>query len=180
MHTPKSIRGIPAILLLSMLAGCAVNPPDQNPAGTHPVASALPAGQTSPAIPAVHPAKKKPAQKSAGDFCAALQGQTQSWLRNLVDTDKELAANCLQGKGLCWRFLAHTIGRQIMGMQAAPASCPQTVHLQQLGTAYLNSVQAVALNCGALGGAPDCLQGREIEKAMAARKRLEAAIGGQP
>ena len=167
-------------MLLSMLAGCAVNPPAQNPVETHPAASVLPAGpspagQASPAIPAVHPA-----QKSAADFCTALQGQTQSWLRNLVDTDKKLAADCLQGKGLCWRFLAHTIGRQIMGMQAAPASCPETVHLQPLGTAYLNSVQAVAVNCGARGGDLACLQGRQVEKAMAARKRLEAAIGGQP
>ena len=183
LHTPKSIRGIPAILLLSMLAGCAVNPPAQSPEEIHPVASVLPAGQSpagqaSPASPAVHPAHKKPSQKTA-DFCAAWEGQTQAWLRNLIDTDRKLAANCLQGKSACWRHLAHTIVRQDMGMQAAPANCPETVHLQHLSTAFLRSAEAVALNCE-VRGAPACLQGTQVEKAMDARKKLEAAIGEQP
>jgi len=157
---------------LVALGGCATTPPPASV--TH----------VQPAVQ--HLAAKKPAQPSAEhakattepSLCTAATGQTQAWLRALLETDKQAAGACLSAHDArsCWSGIANTLTQQAQGLNVLPGDCDSVQHLRHLGTAYLRSAEEVARDC-VVRGAPACLHSPAAQKTMQRRKVLEQAIG---
>lgn len=165
---------IGTILVTAAISGCAHLPSSHSTEMTGelrhlPVTSSTSSMQVTPSdtMPTV--------------ICHNIDGQLQSYLQNVIATDRQKAIGCLEKGGVCWDDLAATMNMQKSGVDgllahAQSLDCAASLPLLHTARAYLQASALVANDC-ASGGVKHCFSTSAADRAKDLRKKLHDLVG---